>query len=407
MTQSTITKPTYMFRLLALPAAIALSSNTLALSLDEAVNQQLRTPLPSEGLGLTPCRQLLQSGADLTGNLLDTICSRAAPGGATPSSSGGGSATPVTLPSSSFSDTKQSSNSLSEELVSTNNWQLFFTVENESLDRDASDTETAYDSDKTKFVLGTTYSPDTKSSYSLALSTAQHDGSYENGGGFEYETTAMHLIASFQASDNLYFDLSASYEDVSAEQERATTFDDILNGGSIFSLGSSPISDYSYDQTGFSIQGGYDINSGRLTLTPVLGIDWLSADYGTYTEQGDSGLELTFHDDEKDSLQAVVGLQTSYVMETGFGAFIPQLDLMWRNEFKDDSRDVNVSFAQDLNSTQFSYQTDELDSSFAELSAGGVFVFKGGTQAFINLQTLLAHEYFDSFVANAGLRLEF
>lgn len=375
--------------LLALPLAVGLTTNVQALSLDEAVIQQLITDL-------LPCRNLRDAGADFTGNLL-TICSRETPIQGVTSSSGGGAATPASMPGNRFSEDAESITSDS------GNWSMFFTVENESLDRDASESESAFDSSLNSFVIGASYMPTITSAYSLVLDVTEQDGDYKGGGDFALDTTGLHFLASFQTTDQFSIDVAATYQDISAERQRVTNFTDT---GASRSYDGTPDADYGYDQIGLALRGTYDFNAGSLNIATQFGFDWLNSDYGTYSEQGSSGLELTFHDDEKKSLQAVLGIQGSYSMDTSFGAFIPQIDLTWRHEFKSDERDVNVSFVQDLNSIQFSYQTDELDSDFAELSVGGVFVFKNGTQAFITVQTLLAHEYYDSFMASAGLRIE-
>ncbi len=381
---------------LALPLAISLATNAQALSLDEAVELQIATPI-----GGLACTNLIDAGADLTGELANTICFSNTPQGGSIASTGGGSATPASMPGSGFSGDAESITSDS------GNWSMFFTVENESLDRDASETESAFDSSLNSFVIGASYMPTVTSAYSLVLDVTQHDGDYEGGGDFALDTTGLHFLASFQTTDQFSIDVAATYEDVSAERQRNTNFTQLAaNGGLLLSIDGTPDADYDYDQMGLALRGIYDFNAGSLNIATQFGFDWLNSDYGTYSEQGASGLELTFHDDEKKSLQAVLGIQGSYSMDTSFGAFIPQIDLTWRHEFKDDERDVNVSFVQDLNSIQFSYQTDELDSDFAELSLGGVFVFKNGTQAFITVQTLLAHEDYDSFMASAGLRIE-
>lgn len=375
--------------LLALPLAVSLATNVQALSLDEAVDEQLK-------IERLPCIALRDAGSNFTGNLL-TICSRATAVLGVATSSGGSAATPVSMPGNGFSEGPESITSDS------GNWSMFFTADNESLDRDASESEGAFDSSLNSFVIGASYMPTITSAYSLVLDVTEQDGDYEGGGDFALDTTGLRFLASFQTTDQFSIDIAASYEDVSAERQRVTNFTDL---GALMSIDGTPNADYGYDQIGLALRGIYDFNAGSLNIATQFGFDWLNSDYGTYSEQGTSGLALTFHDDEKKSLQAVLGIQGSYSMDTSFGAFIPQIDLTWRHEFKDDERDVNVSFVQDLNSIQFSYQTDELDSDFAELSLGGVFVFKNGTQAFVTVQTLLAHEDYDSFMASAGLRIE-
>ncbi|HEY5604458.1 MAG TPA: hypothetical protein VIM41_15255, partial [Gammaproteobacteria bacterium] len=76
-----------------------------------------------------------------------------------------------------------------------------------------------------------------------------------------------------------------------------------------------------------------------------------------------------------------------------------------KHEFEDKSRRVNVSFTQDTRAQQFSYDTEAGDSDFVEVGAGVAFVFSQGNQAFIRVQTLLEHEFYDSVIISAGLNI--
>ena len=44
--------------------------------------------------------------------------------------------------------------------------------------------------------------------------------------------------------------------------------------------------------------------------------------------------------------------------------------------------------------------------AYLAVSAGSVFVFTNGIQAFANLQTMLEHDYYSNVLFSAGFRLE-
>lgn len=387
---------------LAISALTCCALNAHAISLDDAVTAQLEN-VPGFGV----CARLLNAGADPIGNLLD-ICSRAAPAGATPGSSGGGSATPTAIPSNNSGFLEDTETPDESTVAISGQWSLFFTAENESLDRKARGTEGAFDSTIERLVVGSSFAPRTNMAFSVAADISQHEGKFNNGGDFSFDNTGLRFLGAFNPSDKLSLFIAAAYDQVSADRRRLSSFEDIDSGSgvAIFSASGAPETSYDYNQLGLALHGAYEFTAGRLSLSPQFGIDWLNSDYGNYRERGDSGLELRFHNDEKSSLQSALGLEGTFAVATRYGAFIPQVSLTWRHEFDSDARNIEVSFVEDLNGTRFQYQADALDENFFELSAGSVFVLQSGMQLFVNLQTLLSHEVYDSVIASAGLRIE-
>jgi uncharacterized protein YhjY with autotransporter beta-barrel domain len=370
-----------------------------ALTLNEAVNAELDT------IGSAPCERLL--GTDpvtvLSGNLA-TICSRAVPLGNAPQSSATGAATLSSMSSSAAAQTQDQE--LREETQLGSQWTLFLTAEFEQLDRDVTDAADGFDSNAARLLAGTTYALNPNANMGLAFTTQRHSGDYTNGGDFEANTNGIRLLASWYVSDRAFLQANAGYDKVSSERSRAAAFEEYQNGGLIFFQEGQPISDFDYNQTELSLVAGYEYSWQSVTLTPQLGITWLNIDYGTYSETDDSGLALTYHDDERESLQSALGLQATMAIGAGFGVVIPQLDLHWIHEYEDKSREVNVSFTQDTRSAQFAYDTEAGDRNFFELGAGASFVFSHGNQAFVRLQTLLGHEFYDNYIVAAGVNIE-
>jgi len=135
-------------------------------------------------------------------------------------------------------------------------------------------------------------------------------------------------------------------------------------------------------------------------------VNWLVADYGNYRESGDSGLELMFHNDTRESLQSVLGIQCTRNISTSRAVVIPQFDIYWKHEFADKSRQVNVSFVDDTRSKQFSYDTQAADRDYMEVGAGVAFVFINGTQSFIRAQTTLGQQHVNSASIMLGFNWE-
>lgn len=394
----TSTRQSPLLRTAATGLLLTASYNVNALTLNDAVNAQLATVT-------LPCDRLL--GADpatvLTGGLL-TLCGRTVPFGSTPQSTGGGAANLSSLSSTAM--TVMQEGQAHEEMQIGAKWTLFVTAENETLNRDVTNIEDGFDSDAVRLIAGGTYVLNPKTDLGFALNTQRHEGDYTNGGNFKTTTTGIRLMGSMHISDQLFLQTLAGYDSVSSQRTRAATFDERFNGGLVFLRQGTPSSDFDYTQTELSVLAGYNYMKGSFTLTPQLGLTWLDINYGTFREAGSSGLELTFHDDKRQSLQSAVGLQTTMAISTGFGVVIPQLDLRWKHEFADDARQVNVSFTQDSRAKQFSYDTEAGDRNYFELGAGIGFVFSQGKQAFVRIQTLLSHDYYDNYLVTAGLNIE-
>lgn len=387
-------------------AITILSPNTLAQSLDEAINQQL-------ALGPLPCAELFAGVTDntdrLTGGLLN-ICSAAVPAGAVSSSGGGGSATPISTPvamqnivDAAHGDKQAKDNT---SLAIDNKWSLFFTAESESLDRDNTEFEQGFQSDQSRFIFGSSYSPNPKVVYSLAHYINRHKGDYDGGGDFENSSEGARLLSSFRPTENTFINLLAGFDSVSSARERAADFSFEFNNASVFSTSGSARSDYDYDRYGLNFDAGYQHQYGRYTVSPSLGLLWNNEDYGTYSEGGNTGLELTFYDDERESLQSLLGLNISANFGTSFGVLSPQLGFTWHHEFEDDQRRAEVSFTGDNLAERFSYQTEAADSDFFNINAGVAVIFKGGLQGFVNIQALAGHEFYDNTIASLGLRYE-
>ncbi len=374
----------------------ALSSNAaFSQSLDDAVNTQLA--IAPAGLG---CDVLFAGGGNPTGALLD-ICNRPVAQGYSPGATGGASATPPSSPSS-----KKPLEETNNEIQLSSNWSVFFTVEAGSLDRERTELEGPFTSTVNRFLGGASYTLNKDLSISGILNISTQDGDFSNGGSFNTDATELNVLASYQVNDKLSAQASVFLQNISTDRERIASFSDV-SGTQIFNqVFGSPTASFSPKKTGFSTNVDYQFNFGKYTLMPQAGIEWSKTDFGTYSENDDSGLQLTFHDDQVESFQSKIGVIASTVVNTGSGVFLPQISLDWRHEFEDEGRNIIVSFVEDLNSTKFSYETSDQDSDYIDLNVGGVFVFPNGYQGFVNVQKYLSHSLYDTMLVSAGVRKE-
>ena len=275
----------------------------------------------------------------------------------------------------------------------------------EKIDRDTTEFEVGYDSD----VVGGTIGADVliKNAWvvGMAFDYKRWKGDYNSGGDFDTDIYRPIIYASFFPVTGLFADVFLSYawNDVSDDRLRQYTneADDTFGGN----ISSKP--DTEEFKVGVSL--GYDYPFRQFTVGPRLSVDYLSADFDSFREKGISGLELEYDKDSRVSFQSKLGLQASMPISTSFGVVVPQIRGDWIHEYSDNQRSVSVRFRQDLrdNPATFSFQTDEPDRDYFEISAGLLVALPQSIQVFGNYRTLQGHDFVDSYSATAGFRVEF
>ena len=391
-------------------------------SLDDAVNAQLKFS------GGIECQRLLDgipgNTSFLNGELLN-ICSRGAPQGGSPSSfsTGGGATTPTTLPSivqqrlreargkENISKTKVSAASADAAVVGGKRRGFFISAEYEALDREVTTFEDGYDSDIQRLVVGWDFQTTARWAAGFAFDAAQQEGDFKGGGDFEVKSYGLVAFGSFLPTDKTFVQFYGSFVSSSYERNRMGTFTEKNTNGTL-NYPKAPVSgsqstDYDADQFRVGMLAGYDFPIRHVTISPFVGVDWQRTDFDTHSETGITGLELTFYDDEQTSLQSSVGAQASVALRSGSWAVMPQTSFIWKHEFEDDQRDVEVSFVGDTRAKRFTYQTEKPDRNWGEINVGVIAVSPGGLQVFGNYRTLTEHSFFDSDAVTIGLRVPF
>lgn len=287
----------------------------------------------------------------------------------------------------------------------TSRMNLFFSAQYQSIDRRQTIFEQGYESNQKGFSFGADYLPTDWLVTGLAFNYSHWHGDFQNNsGGFATDSYGPILFASLFPWEGFFADFSFQYSHKESNNNNRRTYvteDNRTFGGPI---GGAPIA----NQYEGNVIIGYDHSFGGLTIGPRVNMRYRHADIGSYTESGDTGLELRFLDDSLNSLQTSVGAQASYAISTDWGVVIPQINADWTHEHENDQRTINVQFSQDLraNPLTFGFNTDAPDRDFFHVGAGVVAVLPRGFQAFANFQTVRGHSYFDTYIGTIGFRLE-
>jgi len=380
-----------------------------ATTLTEAVNNQLKTIS-------TPCENLLGSDSIsvLSGKLASDICSRFVPAGATlqdttssPANANINQSATQALLEHTRKQHAPKKGEVDKQL--NNRWTVFATADGGTRNREATAEASGYNSHIIKLLAGTTYTANVNNTLGAAIALQRHTGDYLGGGNFSDNVAGMRILETYHPSAAFYLQAVAGIDSVASKYTRYASFTEYNLASSsttpIYKTTGTPSADYHYKQSSLSLLSGYTYHFGGVTLTPQLGIDYQYTDYGTYTESGTSGLQLVYHNDKRKSLQSSLGFQLTDNISTKSGVMIPQLDISWRHEFADKSRQVAVSFAEDTRNKIFTYDTAAADQDFFTAGAGVSFVFAHGIQSFLRAQTIIGQRYYHSYSISVGLNV--
>jgi len=265
----------------------SVSFDVLAVSLNQAIDSQLARP---EG-GL-PCQRLLDAGGRVTGQL-EVICARQAPAGSVPAAAGGGAANPSLGFVTESDDRRHDEHEAQEESIN-GAWSWFASVETGSMNRSTSEYEDGFDSDNTGFLVGLGYRIQDNLFLNVGLESRNQEGDFLEYGDFSQDSTGLRLGLNYNFNDRAFLDFALISDDVSASRTRLAQFQDLSQSGAVL-LSSEGVAstDYDFTRSGFSLNLGYDYSSGAWRVTTLLGLDSTSSDFGSYSETGLSGVEVT------------------------------------------------------------------------------------------------------------------
>lgn len=209
----------------------------------------------------------------------------------------------------------------------------------------------------------------------------------------------------------LYVDAYAGFNWNSYSSNRRIVYGAGPNPGELvepgFVVNRTATSDPSGQQYSFGVGGGYDIALGPVTLTPLLRTEFIGLHVDGYTERGADGLNLKVAPQKAHSFVTGLGAQLSYAISLPFGVVVPQVRAEWRHEYLNGSRGIRAQFAADPFGLSFAIPTDEPDRDYVAFAAGIASAFRGGWQAFLNYETLLALRNISYNQVTAGVRFEF
>jgi len=280
--------------------------------------------------------------------------------------------------------------------------RLFASAGLETLDRDQTRFDTGYESHISRLVGGIAYSITPAWEAGIGAEYLRQEGDFDAGGDLETKAYGLFAFLSGAPVAGLRTTLLGEY--LASDFERTQVVDfpagDILVNGPIRA-------DYDGDVVRASGLASYRNVRGRFSIEPFAAIDWAQVEYESYSQEGDTGVELHFDRDRQTSLISTVGLSAGLWFRYGPVGFSPSVTAAWKHEFENDQRLVSVSFVNDLRSKRFFFETEPPDRDFGELNASLTALLPNGMQPYVVVQTLVEHSFFDSYSSIVGLSYSF
>ncbi|CCE24665.1 autotransporter domain-containing protein [Methylotuvimicrobium alcaliphilum] len=284
-----------------------------------------------------------------------------------------------------------------------NRLNVFVNAQYNRNDRITTDLEVGSDSDVFSITIGTDYRFTDALILGAAFGFSDTDTDYQRrAGNLLNRGYSASVYGSYFITDNLYLDGIFTYTGNAYDSQRMLLIPDAL--GNISRQNSR--ADFGGDQQRFSIGLGYDLPIKQWTLGVKARTEYGRMNIDAYREKGPTGLNLLVDEQFNESVLTVLGWQVSYAYSAPFGVLLPHLGFDWEHEFKNNSRDMVMRFANDP-SLPFVIRTNNPDRDYFIFRAGMSAILANGISSFAQYETLLDQRYETMHTARIGVRWEF
>jgi len=286
---------------------------------------------------------------------------------------------------------------------------LFVNGDYQFLNKDNTRFETGFEQHTAGTTVGADYSFRGRAVVGAALNYAHEFGDFAGAsGGFDNDAFGLTLYGTVVPVKNLFVDGFIGYTRKEYSIDRRMDFALPTSAPpTVFSTKGLAEGKTHSDEFNVGTVIGYDFVIKNVTVGPRVGVNYLDRRIAGYQENGDTGLELIYDNQNISSLTTTAGLFASVAINTKWGVLVPQATGEYVHEFLNDQRTVGFQFVDTINRQRFRFQTDEPDRNFFNLGIGAVFVLPGGMSAFVNVRELVGYSTRRATNVTAGLRLAF
>jgi outer membrane autotransporter protein len=267
-------------------------------------------------------------------------------------------------------------------------------------DRDRTTQEDGFDFDTVGITGGVDYRFTDNFIIGVAIGYASMDADFDElEDEVEVDGYSASLYSTYYIKD-FYIDFIAS----AGLNDYETTRNTKLEATGVFKTANGDTDGTQYT---VGLGAGYEFKVAGAILAPYVQVNYLNADIDGFRETGGDVINLEIGDQDIESLISVVGGQASYTIRTGFVDLVPQVRAEWWHEFENDSRSLEASFVNDLDSVTRVIPTDDPDRNYFNLGLTLLGVFSEDASGFVECQTVLGIEDITNHIVRGGIRLNF
>lgn len=236
----------------------------------------------------------------------------------------------------------------------------------------------------------------------IGFNYTNFDGTYDDGGGFDKDIFSPILYATFLPIDRAFVNAVVGYSRHENSNNRKVVID-----GSDFTLTGHTGADYEENQYSATLQAGYDHPVENFTIGPRLGFALSHSQVDSFSEHGNTGVELRYSGLNQTSVQSSLGAAVTVVIAIPNGVLLPQAGVAWVHEYANDARNIEARFVEAPGSPKFTFQRERPARDWANIALGASASFVNGMQPFVQFATVQGNDNFVSYGGTAGLRFSF
>ena len=281
--------------------------------------------------------------------------------------------------------------------------------------QDGTSSEAGFDYDGIWLTAGVDYALREDVVIGGAVNYADSDGEFDsiggndNGGDTSTESWSIAAFGVWLPNEKLELNSMISVGQADYETTRNIAVEDTnADSGEVRRTASGSTSG---DTLQFSVGGSYAIETqSAWSVSPYAELNYFKADIDGYSENGAQGLDLTFQDQEIDSLQAKLGASVGRAVSTEWGVVVPYARAAAVFELADDEQSVRAQYtaAQRIAADSFfTITTNPADESSFDLAGGATLITAGGVSGFVEVETVLGLDNVDHIGFSGGIRFEF
>lgn len=281
---------------------------------------------------------------------------------------------------------------------------LFASVQLEDAEKDRTAAEAGFDYKSNAVTLGADYALSNDWFIGAAGGWTGNDLDYKNNDGNVSADIFTFIGYTTFNHNNFSFDVQLGYSSSEIDISRHIHY------------GVSGLESFTADTEGetsgkelfFSTQAQYLWAHKALSLYPRARLNFSSSEIKGYADNGAEGWEVVLGDQSIDRWVFEAGLQSTYAITTGWGVFIPNLDLNVIADLNTDQELMTGRFAYAPDdSLVFALEAEDPDSLYYQVGLGFSTVLPRGSSAYAGLRKTLGYDDFTSMQFYAGFRMEF